>query len=36
MNELNMVIACCPECGAEIIFQSGCKYCPQCGWEACG
>lgn len=32
--ELN--ITHCPECGSPLVFQSGCKYCPNCGWEACG
>jgi ribonucleoside-diphosphate reductase alpha chain len=26
----------CPECGAALIVQSGCKLCRQCGWSACG
>ena len=25
----------CPECGAELLFQEGCCYCPVCGWGAC-
>lgn len=25
----------CPECGAKIIYTSGCKSCQQCGWSKC-
>jgi ribonucleoside-diphosphate reductase alpha chain len=26
----------CPECGAALIVQSGCRLCRQCGWSVCG
>jgi ribonucleoside-diphosphate reductase alpha chain len=26
----------CPECGAGLIVQSGCRLCRQCGWSVCG
>ena len=26
----------CPSCGAQLIFEEGCKRCPQCGWAKCG
>jgi hypothetical protein len=26
----------CPECGARILPESGCCYCPTCGWGRCG
>lgn len=26
----------CPECGAEIIHESGCMSCPSCGFSRCG
>jgi ribonucleoside-diphosphate reductase alpha chain len=26
----------CPECGTELIVQSGCRLCRQCGWSVCG
>lgn len=26
----------CPECGCQVIYESGCKYCNNCGWSACG
>ena len=25
----------CTDCGTELIFESGCKKCPQCGWSKC-
>jgi len=25
----------CPECGAKLIYQGGCKFC-NCGYEVCG
>ena len=25
----------CPECGAKLIYQNGCKSCLQCGYSAC-
>ena len=25
----------CPECGGEIVFESQCKTCKNCGWSAC-
>lgn len=25
----------CPECGTEMIYQSGCKLCPSCGHSHC-
>ncbi|HEY4241087.1 MAG TPA: adenosylcobalamin-dependent ribonucleoside-diphosphate reductase [Kofleriaceae bacterium] len=29
-------VAGCPECGAPLIEQSGCRLCRLCGWSACG
>ena len=26
----------CPECGGVIRFQSGCRFCPSCGYSMCG
>jgi ribonucleoside-diphosphate reductase alpha chain len=26
----------CPECGAEVALEEGCKTCHVCGWSACG
>jgi ribonucleoside-diphosphate reductase alpha chain len=26
----------CPECGAELVYQSGCVQCPSCAWSKCG
>jgi len=26
----------CPECGATLIIQSGCRLCRHCGWSVCG
>lgn len=26
----------CPDCGAQMIAQSGCTACPDCGWSKCG
>lgn len=26
----------CPECGAEVAIEEGCKTCHACGWSACG
>lgn len=25
----------CPECGGELICQSGCAVCIDCGWCKC-
>ena len=25
----------CPECGEQMIHQSGCAYCPSCGYSVC-
>jgi len=25
----------CPECGSQLIHQSGCEMCACCGWSAC-
>ena len=25
----------CPECRGELIRNSGCRYCPHCGWGSC-
>ncbi len=25
----------CPECGGELVAESGCHKCIQCGWSAC-
>ena len=25
----------CPECGGELVMESGCSKCIQCGWSAC-
>jgi len=26
----------CPECGAALVVQSGCRLCRHCGWSVCG
>lgn len=26
----------CPECGGNLLHESGCVTCPYCGWSACG
>jgi DNA topoisomerase-2 len=26
----------CPECGGDLVYQSGCKQCSQCSYSACG
>ncbi len=26
----------CPECGAVLVVQSGCRLCRHCGWSVCG
>jgi ribonucleoside-diphosphate reductase alpha chain len=28
--------ASCPECGAALVVQSGCRLCRHCGWSVCG
>lgn len=25
----------CPECGAKLVFENGCKICKNCGYSAC-
>lgn len=25
----------CPECGGELVYNGGCKSCPNCGWSKC-
>ena len=25
----------CPDCGGAIVFESGCRSCPECGWSRC-
>ena len=25
----------CPECGAKVVRENGCKHCSECGWSAC-
>ncbi len=25
----------CPDCGAKLVYNSGCKSCPNCGWSKC-
>ncbi len=25
----------CPECGSKLVPDSGCMYCPFCGWSLC-
>lgn len=25
----------CPDCGSELVPDSGCIYCPMCGWSEC-
>ncbi len=29
-------IRVCPECAGEIVRNSGCMHCRQCGWGKCG
>lgn len=29
------VKAVCPDCGAKLVPESGCIYCPICGWSKC-
>lgn len=26
----------CPECGGELVNESGCVHCKNCGWSKCG
>ena len=26
----------CPECGGDLVYQSGCQQCSQCSYSACG
>lgn len=26
----------CPDCGAELVFQEGCRACPNCAYTRCG
>ena len=26
----------CPDCGVKLWHESGCAYCPSCGFSECG
>ena len=30
------IIRVCPECAGQVIRNSGCITCRQCGWGKCG
>lgn len=25
----------CPQCGCELVFTNGCRFCPSCAWQKC-
>ena len=25
----------CPDCGSKLVYEGGCKNCPNCGWSKC-
>ena len=25
----------CPDCGSKLVYNNGCKSCPNCGWSKC-
>jgi Zn finger protein HypA/HybF involved in hydrogenase expression len=25
----------CPDCGTKLVPESGCLFCPVCGWSQC-
>lgn len=35
-SDVKTDVATCPECGAPIEHQSGCRSCSSCGWSKCG
>ncbi len=34
-NKINNMIAKCPQCGGNLIFEGGCNTCKDCGWSKC-
>jgi len=34
-NSEQTTVSKCPECGNELIFDGGCRRCPECGWSKC-
>lgn len=35
VNQEEMTVNNCPECGAKLNFTGGCNSCPECGWSRC-
>lgn len=35
MNSKNKNLHVCPDCGMKMIPESGCFYCPLCGYSLC-
>lgn len=29
------VVNPCPQCGCELVFSNGCRFCPSCAWQKC-
>lgn len=35
VNQEEVTVSTCPECGAKLNFTGGCNSCPECGWSRC-
>ncbi len=36
VKEKEVIGEVCPECGAKLVRENGCKHCSECGYSACG
>lgn len=36
MRDFKREISTCPDCGLPLQFNSGCMFCPRCGFSPCG
>lgn len=35
VNQEEVTVSTCPECGYKLNFTGGCNSCPECGWSRC-
>lgn len=33
--QMGQDLSCCPECGTNVTYESGCMMCYNCGWSKC-